>query len=261
MHKRLVLSAITMSIALAKIAYAAPVEFSGSGAAPADIQATIDGFRTALGANNGIGGTFDGGRREINWDGIPDAFSAPNLMPPNFFNANSKRGAVFFTPGSGFQVSAKSGSGTPAQFGNIAPNLPHDFLSFSPPRLFTALDSNVTEVVFFIPGTNIPASVDSFGSVFTNVRHFGTSKIEYFGANGVLLHSQVVPPSSANHQGLSFAGTKFDNGERVFLVRVTSGNVEFGATTGIRPNPANGEPVDFVVMDDFIYGEPQSLVE
>ena len=89
-------------------AHADPSVFEASGATPADIQAAVDGFRNFgdFGTNNGVGGTFPHGRREINWDGVPDARSAPNLLPANFFNSNSPRGVVFFTPGTGFQVSA-----------------------------------------------------------------------------------------------------------------------------------------------------------
>jgi hypothetical protein len=260
MHKHL-LAGTTLALLVAKFATAAPVEFGGAGAQPADIQTPVTAFRTALGPNNGVGGTFSGGRREINWDAIPDAFSAPHLMPANFFNANSKRGAVFFTPGTGFKVSAKVGNPTvtPVEFGEIAPNLPHEFQTFSPPRLFTALDSAITEVLFFIPGTNIPATVTAFGSVFTNVAHAGTTKIEYFDVRGAVLHTQFVAPGTVQHESLSFAGTAFDAGEQVYLVRITSGNVELGADGGAFPNNRRGEPVDLVVMDDFIYAEPQAL--
>ena len=104
------------------VASADPEVFEASGATPADIQTAVDAFRNFLGDNNGVGGTFPTGRREINWDGVPDAFSAPNLLPANFFNSNSPRGVVFFTPGTaGFQVSANSinPTNTPVRFGNI----------------------------------------------------------------------------------------------------------------------------------------------
>ena len=123
-------------------ASAAPQVFEASGANPADIQTAVDAFRASLGTNNGIGGTFASGRREINWDGVPDQFSAPNLLPANFFNSNSPRGAVFFTLGTGFQVSANSSNptNTPVRFGNIHPVYPELFSTFSPQRLFTALN-------------------------------------------------------------------------------------------------------------------------
>ena len=230
-------------------ASAAPQVFEASGAIPADIQTAVDAFRASLGNNNGIGGTFASGRREINWDGVPDQFAAPNLMPPNFFNSNSPRGAVFFTLGTGFQVSANSSNptNTPVRFGNIHPVYPELFSTFSPQRLFTALGSNITETLFFIPGTAQSATVNAFGAVFTDVNSEDSTTIEYFDVGGNLLLSQNVLPGSTARGSLSFLGVKFDTA-KVFLVRITSGN-------RILKTPAR----DVVVMDDFIYGEPQGL--
>ena len=224
----------------------------------AQAQAAVDRFRAFLGDNNGVGGTFPDGRREINWDGVPDAFSAPNNLPANFFNANSPRGAVFFTPGTGFQVSADSDNPTHTrvEFGNIKGFLPRIFRTFSPERLFTALDSNITEVLFFVPGTPIPATVDGFGAVFTDVNRANITKIEYFDVNGSLLFSRSVPPGTTTRESLSFLGVGFDEDERVFLVRITSGNVLLSPKKGLVPS--NGHVRDIVVMDDFIYGEPQA---
>ena len=105
---------VMMTSAIAALSMAASANatqtFSASGATPADIQATVDQFRAGLGANNGVGGSFSGGRREINWDGVPDSFSSPNALPGNFFNANSPRGLTMTTPGTGFRVSADSSS-------------------------------------------------------------------------------------------------------------------------------------------------------
>jgi hypothetical protein len=187
---------------------------------------------------------------EINWDGVPDAFSAPNNLPANFFNANSPRGVVFFTPGTGFQLSADSvnPTNTPVRFGNIHPVFPKIFSTFSPERLFAALDSNIVEILFFVPGSATGATVDGFGAVFTDVNRDDSTKIEYLDVNGELLFSQNVLPGSTNRGSLSFLGVGFDAGERVFLVRITSGN-------RILKTPAR----DVVVMDDFIYGEPQAL--
>ena len=243
------LSALILS--LPTITVAAPVVFEASGASPTDIQAAVDGFRAFLGVlNPNVAGSFADGRREINWDGVPDAFSAPNNLPANFFNANSPRGAVFFTPGTGFQVSADSANptDTPVRFGNINPTFPQIFSTFSPERLFTALDSNITETLFFVPGSHAAATVDGFGAVFTDVNLADSTKIEYFDVNGNLLFSQNVLRGPTKRGSLSFLGVGFDAGERVFLVRITSGN-------RILKTPAR----DVVVMDDFIYGEPQAL--
>jgi len=232
-------------------AHADPHVFEASGATPADIQTAVDGFRNFgdFATNNGVGGTFPHGRREINWDGVPDARSAPNLLPANFFNNNSPRGVVFFTPGTGFQVSANlvNPTHTPVRFGNINRVYPALFNTFSPQRLFTALDSTITENLFFIPGTTQAATVKGFGAVFTDVNDDHSTKIEYFDVNGNLLFSRNVLPALNRRGGLSFLGVGFDTAS-VFLVRITSGNRVLNALN-----------FDVVVMDDFIYGEPQLL--
>jgi len=249
------------------ITFANPVVFSAAGKTPSDIQASVDAFRNFLGANNGVGGTFGGGRREINWDGVPDAFAAPNNLPANFFNANSPRGVVFFTPGSGFQVSANQGV-APIRFDNLRRNASRLFTVFSPQRLFTALNSTIVEILFFVPGTDMGAISKGFGAVFTHVDRKESTKIEYFDANGSLLSTAFVPPAKGK-QTLSFVGVAFDAGEKVFLVRTTSGDVELGNKLDddrdhgkkLDDDRDHGKKLDddrdLVVMDDFIYGEPQ----
>jgi uncharacterized protein (TIGR03118 family) len=233
--------------------------FSAAGANAASIQNQVDAFRAALGgANNGVGGAFSNGRREINWDGVPDSSSAPNNLPANFFNSNSPRGVIFSTPGDAagaFQVSAKSGNptNTPVRFGNLNANYTNIFSTFSPERLFTALSTtgNVTDVTFFLPGTNVPATVSGFGSVFTDVDLATSTKIQYFdSANGLLVEQNV--PASAGNGSLSFLGVAFTN-RRIARVRIFSGNSKIG------PDDNPGAGTDIVVMDDFIYGEPQAL--
>jgi len=68
-------------------AFAARDVFEARGENAAAIQSAVDAFRQALGANNGVGSTFPSGRREINWDAVPDSFAAPNLLPGNFSTA------------------------------------------------------------------------------------------------------------------------------------------------------------------------------
>ena len=237
-------------VTVPSLVLAAPAVFEASGESPADIQGSVENFREVLGGlNPNTPGSFPSGRREINWDGVPDAFAAPNNMPPNFFNANSPRGAIFFTPGTGFQVSADSDNptNTAVRFGNLHLLFPSLFSVFSPQRLFTALNSNITETLFFVPGSPAAATVSAFGAVFTNVNRAGSAKIEYFDVNGRLLFTRNVLPGPGRGS-LSFLGVSFGAGERVFLVRITSGN-------RIVRTPA----LDVVVMDDFIYAEPQAI--
>jgi len=251
MKKSILIAFTALALSLPTLTSAAPIVFEASGATPADIQTTVEDFRVFLGPlNANVAQSFPSGRREINWDGVPDAFSAPNNLPANFFNANSPRGAVFFTRGTGFQVSAKdvNPTNTPPLFGNLHPAFPLLFSVFSPQRLFTALDSNVTETLFFVPGSDTGATVTGFGSVFTDVNRGDSTKIEYFDAGGRLLFTRNVLPGTTSRKSLSFLGVAFDAGERVFLVRITSGN-------RIPKTPTR----DVVMMDDFIYAEPQAL--
>jgi hypothetical protein len=226
---------------------AVPITFSGSGSDPAGIQGVVDSFRTDLGTlNPNVAGSFGSGRREINWDGVPDAFAAPNNLPPDFFNVNSPRGVVFSTPGTGFQVSAAPTTSTPVRFGNINPTYPGLFQTFSPPRLFTALGSNVLDVDFFVPGSTTPALSRGFGSVFTDVTSVGTTSLTFFDANNASLGTFFVPSGTAD-ASLSFLGVDFGS-DIVARVQITSGNTTLG------PDKAAG--IDPVVMDDFLYGEP-----
>jgi len=249
-HAWLAIALAATGLAWPAITAAAPVVFEASGSARADIQAAFQEFRDFLGGNNnGVGGSFSDGRREINWDGVPDAFAAPNNLPANFFNKNSPRGVVFFTPGSGFQVSGNAGV-APIEFDNLRPDASRKFTTFSRQRLFTALGSPITEVMFFVPGKAQAATSKGFGAVFTHVTRDESTKIEYFDVNGRLLFSGFAP-AIQGRETLSFLAVGFDEGEEVFLVRITSGDVELGGTD------RGGR--DLVVMDDFIYGEPQAL--
>lgn len=220
--------------------------FSGSGSTTT--QAVTD-FRSATGAlNPNVAGSFGTGRREINWDGVPDAVAAPNNLPANFFNVNSPRGAVFSTPGTGFQVSASASNvfGAPVEFGNINPSYPQYFTAFSSQRLFTAIGSNIVDVTFFIPGTNTSAFVTGFGAVFSDIDLAGSTSLTFFGANNLLLGTWDAPSITGN-ETLSFLGILFGD-PIVSRVRITSGNAALGVF--------ESSNIDLVVMDDFIFGEP-----
>ncbi len=235
---------------LAPAASAALVTFESAGANPAAITATRDAFRLAIGggAVAGPNGSFGGLRREINWDGVPDSRADPNSLPANFFNVNSPRGAVFSTPGTGFLVSANAGLATPTLFG-----FPNDFQTFSAQRLFTAVNSNITDVTFFVPGTAIAATTSAFGAIFVDVEVAGLTRIEFFDQSDSLLLSRDV--LVGGNRGLSFAGAVADAGERISRVRLTSG------LNTIVSNGALGNPDDdVVVMDDFLYAEPARVV-
>ena len=77
----------------------------------------------------------------------------------------------------------------------------------------------------------------------------GSTRIQYFGVDGKPLFSGSVP-ASPGAGSLSFFGVVFDEA-LVGRVRITTGNKA--------PGPDDGRKVDVVMMDDFIYGEPQPL--
>ena len=147
-------------------------------------------------------------------------------------------------------MSANSGI-APINFGNIDASYTSTFQPFSAQRLFTALGSNVVDVSFFLPGTNTVATVSAFAAIFTDVDLAATTSIQYFDASNNSLGT-FFATNSQGSQTLSFLGVRFDAGERVGRVRITSGNAALGA--GVMD--FNGDPTDVVAMDDFLYAEP-----
>jgi hypothetical protein len=248
-----------------------PVVFQAAGPTVASIQSSVEAFRAALGEpNNGNApGPLPGGRREINWDGggNNNTTTAP-VTPFNVFL--NTRGGQFTTPGTGLSQAPPSGGpqdGLVGLFNN--PTYATAFSTFSPLRLFTAVGSNITEAGFFLPGTldpetsvAEPATVTGFGAVFSDVdqpdgsgpgqkrgNRGASTLMEYFGTDGELLFSSFVPASPGDGS-LSFLGIVFEDA-RIARVRITSGNVA--------PGPDDDEKHDIVMMDDFLYGEPQAL--
>ena len=95
--KKIILNAIALFVFAVAI-QAAPIVRKAAGADAAAIQTAVDQFRADLGGalNPNNTNSFPTGRREINWDGIPDALSSPNNLPANFFNSNSPHGRRFW---------------------------------------------------------------------------------------------------------------------------------------------------------------------
>lgn len=217
-----------------------------------DISAELEEYRTLLGADNGTGPTqHASGRREINWDGVPDELSRPNLYPSDFFNAPQEpraRGIVLESPSGELGVSADSDnpSGAAVRFGDINPAYSDTFTTFSAERLFSPVGSNVVDARFYVPGTDTPAVIRGFGAVYTDVDGEQSADFEFFDAEDKSLGKYSVPVST---NGLSFLGVAFPEAI-VARVRIVYGSSELG--------PADGPQYDVAVMDDFIYGEPQA---
>jgi hypothetical protein len=238
--------------------------FQAAGPNGASIQSTVDAFRAALGnPDNKNGGPLQTGHREINWDGGGvDTTTAPVTPFNTFLNT---RGSQYTTPGAGLSQAPPSGGpqgGLAVLFNNATYGT--IFKAFSPLRLFTPVGSNITDALFFLPGSNgsTPATVSGFGAVFTDVdqpdgsgpgekngNRGASTLMEFFGANGELLYSSFEPaaPGDGNQ---SFLGVIF-NDARIAHVRITAGSVA--------PGPDDDSKNDIVMMDDFIYGEPRAL--
>ena len=247
---------MALAAVLAGPAHAAITVFESAAATPATLAPMRDGFRAAVGggAVAGANGDFGGARREINWDGVPDARADPNALPANFFNLNSPRGVVFSspTPGASFAVSANAGQAVAPLFGFAG-----DLQAFSAQRLFATVGSTVTDILFFVPGTATAATTSAFAAVFVDVENDDATDfttMEFFDLNDALIFSRHV--MTAGNQGLSFLGGVAGAGERIARVRITTPD-NFLLSNGVRANEAH----DFVVMDDFLYATPVAVPE
>jgi hypothetical protein len=161
----------------------------------------------------------------------------------NTFNAGATTRGLVSTSSGTFEI---SGQPLP-EFGDINATYPAIFQTFSAPRLFSPLGTNVMDANFFVAGTSTPASVFGFGAVFTDVDLPNTSSLEFFNLANVSLGTFFVPTFN---NGLSFLGVTFT--DAIGRVRITTGNTALG--------PNDGGATDVVALDDFIYSEPQAAV-
>ncbi len=136
---------------------------------------------------------------------------------------------------------------------DINPTYDGEFNFFTPPRLFVARNSTITDVNFVIAGSNTPATVTGFGSVFADVGRAHSTRIEFYDVQGNRL--LIAAPRRSDEKGLSFAGAVFAS-RVVARVRVISGDTPIGPDDNVK---GAGKKRDIVVMDDFIYGEPRSF--
>jgi hypothetical protein len=241
----------------------APMIFQAAGPTAESIEGTVEAYRTALGEPNNANapGPLAEGRREINWDGGGSDATTQPITP---FDVFLNRGAQFTTLGIGLSQAPPSGGpqgGLETLFGNATYG--EIFSTFSAPRLFTPVGSNLTEARFFIPGsgTSSPATVRGFGAIFTDVDESNgigprlrranprgdSTLMEYFDRDGRLIFSSFVPASPGD-ASLSFFGVLFDEAV-IARVRITTGNAA--------PGPDDDNENDIVMMDDFFYSEPQ----
>lgn len=219
--------------------------FTGTG----DISATVAQFRTALGdpLNGGTPGPLTAGRREIKWDAVPAALTNVNTFPGDFFNTTVKAGAILTTDGTGFRNSDND-------FSDINPSYGANFNAFSLPKTFMPVGSASLNVDFRVPGSDTPASTRGFGIVFSDVEREGSASIKLLDAEGRSL-GQYHPPVRTDAAGFSFVGVVFGT-PLVAEVVITSGQAALGSDV---QDLTDGGNRDLVVMDDYLYAEPQAL--
>jgi hypothetical protein len=216
--------------------------------ASGDVTGAVAQFRGLLGdpLNGTTPGSQAAGRREINWDGVPASFTDNDALPADFFNTRSPRGAVFTAPGQAFRVSSNN-------LADVDPSYAGQFDFFSPQKTFAVSGGNVMTTEFRVPGASTPAVVRGFGVVFADVDRQGSALLEFFGPNGSL--GRFEAPVRSGNSALSFLGVVFQDAI-VTSVRIVSGRAALGA--GVK-DVSDGGLVDLVVMDDFLYSEPQAV--
>jgi hypothetical protein len=225
------------------------IVFKASG----DINSTLLDFQNLLGNLNTTPGA-DGGRREVNWDAVPVQFTNNNSFPGNFFGASDpllpagrKRGLIMTTPGSGFSVSD-------SDFLFVNPTYDDQFDDFSPAKTFISVGSTVTDNFFKVPGTDIKATVQGFGVVFSDVSNASSTSMEFYDGERLLGSFKAPVVGNNNPGGFSFLGVYFPN-DKVTRVRIISGNAPLSST---QDDLSDGGGKDLVIMDDFIYSEPKN---
>lgn len=218
--------------------------------ASGDVSARVTEFRALLGepANGGAAGEQPAGRREIGWDGAgANPFNNRNDFPADFFNNQTRTGALFATDGTGFRNDS-------TLFRDVDASYAAEFSFFSANRIFAPVGSSRMDVLFRVAGESTNAVVSGFGVVFVDVDKPGTASIELFDKAGRSL-GVFSAPARSDAKGLSFLGVKYDEAI-IARVRIRSGEAALGS--GVKDTSAGGL-YDLVVMDNYIFGEPHAI--
>lgn len=214
--------------------------------AQGDITARLTEFRNQLGpVNLTIGKTS--GRREINWDGIPDSLNGKKL-PGNFFNP-TEAGAVESLQRGAVYAALDNAMVSASKFSEVNASASTEFASFSGNKSFAVTNATLWPVSFRVAGTSTDASVRAFGAVFVDVDKANSTFIEFY-SNQKSLGRFFVPPHD-NNSSFSFLGVYFPN-ENVTEVQIG----HEGRLSDGEKDISQGGTKDLVVLDDFIYSEP-----
>lgn len=216
--------------------------------ATGDINEKVNQFRNLLGLQiNTVPGAV-GGRREIDWDGVPPELVNQSL-PADFFNPTDitapqsrQRGLTYAGVNGEFRVSNNG-------FASINPSAAGEFTTFSGDKAFANINSSLWDAGFQVPGQSVAATVKGFGIVFSDVDLETTNFMEFFNENKSL--GKFFVPAKTAGSNFSFLGVYFKN-EKVTRVRIGHD----GKLSDGQSDISNGGTKDLVVMDDFLYDEP-----
>lgn len=216
--------------------------------ASGDITSKVNEFRQVLGNQLNTSPGSIGGRRELNWDGIPAAL-LDKPLEGNFFNtpgnnvpASRQKGLVYSAGINNFQVSNDG-------FKSVNPSTAAAFASFSGSQTFSNTVSNLWDIGFQVPGESVPATVKGFGMVFSDVDMPNSTFMEFF--NGTESLGKFFAPIHDASSNLSFLGIHFRNQKITHVQIGHDGTLSEGGN-----DISNGGQKDFVVFDDFLFDEP-----
>lgn len=218
--------------------------------AAGNIETMLNAFRHLVGPVLNTTPGVTGGRREINWDGIPNELMGQKL-PVDFFNpvgeqaiVSRQRGLGYTDEGS-FMVSAN-------KFAKINAEAATEFAAFSGDKVFANTEASLWGIEFEVAGQRQPASVQGFGAVFSDVDTDQSTFIEFF--SGEESKGKFYVPAQKNGSKFSFLGVCFKQ-TKITSVRIGHN----GMLTGSSKDISQGGTHDLIVLDDLIYSEPVSL--
>jgi hypothetical protein len=217
--------------------------------ASGSIEAKMDEFRTLIGGqlNTTVGATE--GRREVNWDGVPDEL-LDKTLPLDFFNPTApgspqaRQRGINYPSGAGSFMVSNSG------FSNINAKASASFKPFSGTNTFANVGAKAWDMKFQVPGQNVDASIEGFGAVFSDVDVPNSTSLEFF--NGDRSIGKYYAPIHDTTTSFSFLAVYFQNGEKVTSIKVR----HQGILSDGQNDVSDGGSADLIVLDDFIYSEP-----
>jgi hypothetical protein len=213
-----------------------------------NINEQLNNFRNLLGAKLNTTPNASGGRREINWDAVPDDLMGLPL-PNDFFNpkgndaslAARQRGLTYTGTGA-FMVSKQN-------FAEINAEASTEFAAFSGNKLFANTDASLWDIAFEVAGASTQASVKGFGAVFADVDVAKSTFMEFY--NGTKSLGKYYVPVQNGVTKFSFLGVYF-NSETITSVKVGhNGTLKNG-----QKDVSQGGTLDLIALDDFLYSEP-----